>query len=78
VLMFRSRSTPMRSKFVSSRRGTAWLVALSGGLYLASFVITAPAADLRYALWPTIAAIVAIACALSSSHRSEVKIQSQP
>jgi hypothetical protein len=58
----------IRAFIVSRARGDVdrrWLlpplcIALSAALYLASFFFTTPAADMRYAMWPTIAMVVAV------------------
>jgi hypothetical protein len=42
---------------------------LSAALYLASLFFTSPAADLRYALWPTIAMLLAVIFATDSLRR---------
>jgi hypothetical protein len=78
AILLRIEPASMTAKSFSLEAEAALAVALSGVLYLSSFVVTAPAADLRYALWPTIAAIAALACALSSTQSCAIKTPLPP
>jgi hypothetical protein len=67
LLTMVARALPsQRARNLSINDEFAVCVGLSASLYLASFVVTAPAADLRYMLWPAVASIAAIACAWSA------------
>jgi hypothetical protein len=63
-LLFRNERSKQRSKLLAL---PSLALCSSAALYLASLLFTSPAADLRYVLWPTIAALLAAIYATRSA-----------